>query len=177
MFRPVPRPVMLIYVRAGEASCDARSQEGAGDRREHPAGWPAKSDPGAARRRTFRPGALRWKGCIGWRRASNWAMKQSSDTSCRPADINGLENSTRCNAGGQPHLRRLRLLLRSCRCGATNCAGNPVACTCKAMITIACRCSSVNAQGRPMNTRAVPVCGRSGRCTRADDRLRAVVVS
>jgi hypothetical protein len=30
-----------------------------------------------------------WRGCIVWRHASNWARKPSSDTSCRPTDING----------------------------------------------------------------------------------------
>src|SRR5262249_46658953 len=42
-------------LRAGEAARDARSEEGAGDRREHPPGRPAKPDSGAAGRRTFRP--------------------------------------------------------------------------------------------------------------------------
>jgi hypothetical protein len=56
------------HLRAGETARDARSQESAGDRREHPSGRPAKPDPGATGRRTFR--SSWWKGCIVWRRAS-----------------------------------------------------------------------------------------------------------
>jgi len=36
-----------------------------------------------------------WKGCIVSRRASNSARKPSSDTSCRPAGINGLRRGAR----------------------------------------------------------------------------------
>src|SRR5262249_50781862 len=94
---------------------DARSQEGAGDRREHAAGWPAKTDPGAAGRRTFRRSGraasvggvqATWRGNHRWiRRAGPPAL----------TDWKILSAAVR----GPPHLRRPRLHLRSCRCGAT----------------------------------------------------------
>src|SRR5262249_12237964 len=76
-------------LRAGEAARDVRSEEGAGDRREHLAGGPAGPDPGAAGRRPLRPGG-------------------------RAASVGGVQEAGRADhqripRAGAPALARLRL--------------------------------------------------------------------
>src|SRR5262249_8159758 len=69
-----------------------------------------------------------WKGCIAWKRASNWARTRSSDTSCRPGSTSAERAAPTDRA--RPWARRRpqarTSLVRACALAPYGCAGASV---------------------------------------------------